>query len=274
MLKALSSYFIISDLSILIVLFLDSVHKLCYKDLTEEVTSELRGRIKVDRDSARLILQSFGITRDIMDQHSIENVADVFKFFPYTPVKLLKDVFEALQLYDLVELLEKPANPLATGSLRLGLSLDEIRKLRNTAGRPISYHSRAAVLIFARNTQDSSVKGIETFFKDLNLNSKVTVIQYRNWSGVTAQMGNRRSLLERTQDEIRWINEQLKTETEREAIIELKSELESKMETLEQVQEGLQELNEEDMNVLRAALMVIKEWIQRQGWCKLGNTFV
>ena len=256
----------------MVLLFLDSVHKLCYKDLPQHVTTELRGRIEAaDSDSGRLILQSFGISSDIM---LLENVADILNVFPETPVKLLKDVFEALQLYDLVELLEEPANPLSAESLQLAFSLDEIQKLRNTAGRPISCHSRAAVLIFAKDTQDSSVKGIETFFKDLNLNSKVTVIQYRNWSGVTAQMGNRRSPLERTQDEIRWINEQLKTETEREAIIELKSELESKMETLEQVQEGLQELHEEDMNVLRAALMVIKEWIQRQGWCKLSNTFV
>ena len=164
----------------MILLFLDSVHKLCYEDLTEDVTSELRKTIEADSDSARLILQSFGLNyTDIMVQHLIENVSDVFTFFPNTPVKLLKDVFEALQLYDLAELLEKPANLLAAGSLRAALSLDEIRKLKNTGGRPISYHSRAAILIFAADTQDSSVKGIETFFEDLNLNRKVTVIQCR-----------------------------------------------------------------------------------------------
>ena len=252
----------------MVLLFLDSVHKLCYKDLTEEVTSELRGRIETDHDSARRILQSFGITSDIMVKHSLKNVADVFKFFPNTPVKLLKDVFEALQLYDLVELLEKPANPLAGGSLRLALSLEEIQKLRNTADRPISCHSRAAVLIFAKDTQNSSVKGIETFFKDLNLNSKVTVIKCGNWRGVTTQEKTK-LLLKETEDEIK----QLKTKTEHKATIPLMSKLHLKMETLELLKKELQDL-EEHKNVLRDALMVIDEWIQRQGWCELSNTFV
>ena len=258
----------------MILFFLDSVHKLNYKDLTEDVTSELRRRIKVDSDSARLILQSFGITSDIMAEHSLENVANVFKFFPNTPVKLLKDVFEALQLYDLVELLEKPANPLSAKSLRPALSLEEIRKLRNTAGRPISYHSRAAVLIFAEDTQDSSVKEIETYFKDLNLNSKVTVFQCRDWWGLLTQESSYRLLRQTTQGEILEINELLSTETNHEAIIALKNKLQSKMKTLEQTEKALKDRLEEEKNVLRAVLMVIGEWIQRQGWCKLSNTFV
>ena len=264
----------------MILFFLDSVHKLCYKDLTEDVTSELRRRIKGDSDSARLILESFGITSDIMAEHSLENVGNVFNFFPNTPVKLLKDVFEALQLYDLVELLEKPANPLSVKSLRPALSLEEIRKLRITAGRPISYHSQAAVLIFAKDAQDSSVKEIETFFKDLNVNSKVTVIQYRDKWGFPTQ-GRRYRLLtqmtqmtQMTQGEIREINELLSTETNHEAIIALQSKLQSKMETLERMEKALKEPLEEEKNALRAALMVIDEWIQRQGWCKLSHTFV
>ena len=247
----------------MILLFLDSVHKLFYKDLTEEVTSELRRRIEADSDSAKLILQSFGVSTGIL--HPIEIVADVFTFFPNTPVKLLKDVFGALQLYDLVELLEKP-NPLAAGSLRLALSLDEIRKLRYTAGRPVSYHSRAAVLIFAEDTQDSSVKGIETFFKDLNLNSKVTVIQCEDWLRFQTTEEKSYKLLRQTnQYRISRINEQLKTETKHEAIKVLKSELQSKMEILERAQKALEDLKDEREIELRAALMVIDEWIQRQG---------
>ena len=261
----------------MILFFSDSVHKLCYKDLTKDVTSELRKRINGDSDSARLILESFGFTSHIMAEHSLENVANVFNFFPNTPVKLLKDVFEALQLYDLVELLEKPANPLSAKSLRPALSLEEIRKLRITAGRPISYHSQAAVLIFAQDTQDSSVKEIETFFKDLNVNSKVTVIQCRHRWGFPTHESRYRLLTpttQKTQGEIREINELLSTETNHEAIIALKSKLESKMKTLERIEKALKQTLEEGKNVLRAALMVIDEWIQRQGWCKLSNTFV
>ena len=66
--------------------------------------------------------------------------------FPDTPVKLLKEVFEALQLYDLIDLLEE-GKPRATRSLRPALRLQEIEKLRNPDDRPISYHSSVAVLI-------------------------------------------------------------------------------------------------------------------------------
>ena len=269
----MSSY-CITDLSIGIPPFLESEHKVFYKDLTEQVIIELSKRIEVDPRSARLILQSFGITGDIMAQHSIENVADVFKFFPNTPVKLLKDVFEALQLYDLVDLLEEPTNPLASGSLRLPVSLDEIRKLSNKAGRPISYHSRAAVLILTDDTHKNNlVKEIEKWFKDLNFNSKVTVIQ-RSSLKIRMQTSKHKLLLLNTQEEIRRINEQLKTANVREATTALKSELQSKMETLEPAKKALKVLREKDENVLGAALMVIDEWIQCEGWCKLRNTFV
>ena len=245
----------------MILHYLDSVHKLCYKDLTEEVIRELKGRIEVDSASAELIRRSLGIIRHITVP-SIKNVVDVFAFSPNTPVELLKDVFEALQLYDLVDLLEEPANPPTVRPLRLALPLDEIRKLRNEAGRPISYHSRAAVLIFADDRQDSSVKEIETFFKDLNLNSKVTVIQCSR----REKRWEQRFLLQNSEGEISWINEQLKTAKEHAAITALKSGLQSNMELLDLV--------EEDKNALRAALMVIDEWIQCQGWCKLCNTFI
>ena len=257
----------------MILLFLDSVHKLCYKDLPEEVTRELRRRIEADSDSAGLILQSFGVTRAIMAQHLLKNVADVFTFFPNTPVKLLKDVFQALQLYDLVELLERPANPFAAGSLRPALSLDEIQKLRNAGGRPISYHSLAAVLIFG-DRQNYSVKGIETFFKHLNLKSKVTVIQCRDLSGIKEQTTKHALLKQQTQYEIQRLNEQLKTETKHGAIVALERELQLKMETLERAEKSSEDLLAKEKNFLTSPLMEIDEWIQRQGWCKLSITFV
>ena len=98
--------------------------------------------------------------------------------FPDTPVKPLKQVFEALQLYDLVDLLEE-GKPRATRSLRRALSLQEIEKLRNSDDRPISYHSSVAVLIidFA---ETCDTEGIKKFFKGLNTKSEVTVMRCRN----------------------------------------------------------------------------------------------
>ena len=102
--------------------------------------------------------------------------------FPDTPVKLLKEVFEALQLYDLIDLLEE-GKPRATRSLRPALRLQEIEKLRNPDDRPISYHSSVAVLIidFEKNCD---TEGIEKFFEGLNTKSKVTVMRYRNFNKV------------------------------------------------------------------------------------------
>ena len=98
--------------------------------------------------------------------------------FPDTPVKLLKEVFEALHLYDLIDLLEE-GKPRATRSLRPALRLQEIEKLRNPGDRPISYHSSVAVLIidFA---ETCDTEGIKKFFKGLNTKSEVTVMRCRN----------------------------------------------------------------------------------------------
>ena len=99
--------------------------------------------------------------------------------FPGTPFKLLKEVFEALQLYDLIDLFEEE-KPRATRSLRPALRLQEIEKLRNPDDRPISYHSSVAVLIIDGG-QTSDTEGIERFFKGLNNKSEVTVMSCRNF---------------------------------------------------------------------------------------------
>ena len=157
---------------------LDDTLKLCLKDLSENVTSELELRLGSDKNTKKLVYQSFGINPYRLPP----NFYSVFSFFVDTPVNLLKDVFEALQLYDLLELLEqqtKARRPRTARSLRLALTLDEIKKLRNTANRPTMLHSCCAVLILAHDEDDSAVKGIKTFFTDLDSKSDVTIIQYR-----------------------------------------------------------------------------------------------
>ena len=66
-----------------------------------------------------------------MKLHTKE-LLDVKDLFPDTPVKMLKDVFEALQLYDLAEFLEKATKPRA---LRPVISLKEIEKLPSANNR-------------------------------------------------------------------------------------------------------------------------------------------
>ena len=89
---------------------------------------------------------------------------------------MLKDVFEALQLYDLLELLEiKSIKP--HRSLQLAYTLDEIKNLTGVADLPTTYHSCGAVLIITDNEIDvSSASAIKTFFTDLDNKSDVTEI--------------------------------------------------------------------------------------------------
>ena len=99
--------------------------------------------------------------------------------FPYTPVKMLLDVVQALQLYDLVDLLNQAmSRQRPVRSLHLALTLDEINILRNPENRPESYHSKAAVLILTEDEHDASVKQVAKFFKDLDNGSEVTIIPY------------------------------------------------------------------------------------------------
>ena len=148
-------------------------HKLCLRDLSKEVFRKLERRLENDQTAVKQICQSFGI-----DRSRASTFSGILSMFPDTPVKLLKEVFEALQLYDLIDLLEE-GKPRATRSLRPALRLQEIEKLRNPDDRPISYHSSVAVLIidFAETCE---TEGIKKFFKGLNTKSEVTVVRCRN----------------------------------------------------------------------------------------------
>ena len=139
--------------------------------MNEKVISEIKERLKRDRDAFKRVLRSFGITKNTLP---LRNFSSIFQLFPDTPVTMLKDVFEALQLYDLLELLEmKSIKP--HRSLQLAYTLNEIKKLKG-ADLPTTYHSCGAVLIITDDENVSSASGIKTFFTDLDNKSDVTEI--------------------------------------------------------------------------------------------------
>ena len=136
------------------------------------VLSEIQDRLERDYDALKLVLQSFGISKKPL---RLRNFSSIFQLFPDTPVTMLKDVFEALQLYDLLELLEmKSIKP--HRSLQLAYTLNEIKKLNGVADLPTTYHSCGAVLIITDDETVSSASEIKTFFTDLENNSDVTEI--------------------------------------------------------------------------------------------------
>ena len=138
----------------------------------KRVISEIHGRLERDHDAFKRVLQSFGVSKTPL---SLRNFSSIFRLFPDTPVTMLKDVFEALQLYDLLELLEiKSIKP--HRSLQLAYTLDEIKKLNGVADLPTTYHSCGAVLIITDDENVSSASAIKTFFTDLDNKSDVTEI--------------------------------------------------------------------------------------------------
>ena len=135
--------------------------------------SEIQDRLERDYDALKRVLQSFGISKKPL---SLRNFSSIFQLFPDTPVTMLKDVFEALQLYDLLELLEIKSTIKPHRSLQLAYTLDEIKKLNGVADLPTTYHSCGAVLIITEDENVSSASAIKTFFTDLDNKSDVTEI--------------------------------------------------------------------------------------------------
>ena len=136
--------------------------------------SLIQERLERDHDAFKRVLQSFGITEN--PRLSFMNFSSIFQLFPDTPVTMLKDVFEALQLYDLLELLEMKSAIKPLRSLQLACTLDEIKKRNGVADLPTTYHSCGAVLIITDDVNVSNASAIKTFFTDLDKKSDVTEI--------------------------------------------------------------------------------------------------
>ena len=141
--------------------------------MNERVISEIRERLNRDLDAFKRVLQSFGIMKNPLP---LRNFSSIFQLFPDTPVTMLKDVFEALQLYDLLELLELKSAIKPHRSLQLAYTLDEIKKRNGVADLPTTYHSCGAVLIITDDKNVSVASAIKTFFTDLDNKSDVTEI--------------------------------------------------------------------------------------------------
>ena len=114
------------------------------KDLSKEVTEELTFRLNRNKDVQNQFYRSFGLHPDLPYDELNYQPKNIRNIFPDTPVKLLKEVFEALQLFDFAEFLEKATKP---RTLRPALPLKEIEKLSNVSNRPTKVYSKAKVLI-------------------------------------------------------------------------------------------------------------------------------
>ena len=201
---------------------LDHTFQRRLKDLSEDVIRQLKSRLEGDHDATRLIYKSLGVP--------FKGSMNVFKLIPDTPLRLLKDVFQALQLYDLVDLL--PEKPQPVSSLRPALYVQEIEKLRKTTDpRPTTYHSNVAVLIIT-DKKKHPTEGIERFFKGFGSKSDITIFDWKR-----PAYGELQSRLTRPK------------------------RLDEK-ERQKKIQEILKEMENNEI----AVSAVIERWIQHQGW--------
>ena len=223
------------------------------------VLSEIQERLERDYDALKLVLQSFGISKKPL---RLRNFSSIFQLFPDTPVTMLKDVFDALQLYDLLELLEIKSAIKPLRSLQLAYTLDEIKKLNGVADLPTTYHSCGAVLIITDDENVSSASAIKTFFTDLDNKSDVTEI-------LTQEIPTLRHLNEEINVMIPEISARLGNLSEGETQGQTEvprflflSQLKSALEMLKlRIQQARSVDEEEGMNIVHSSLIRLRDCI-------------
>ena len=172
------------------LVFADSTSKLCLKDLSKELTEELTSKLNRNKDVLNRFYRSFGLDPDLL--HDELDRRNIGKIFPDTPVKLLKEVFEALKLYDFAEFLEKATKP---RTLRPALPLKEIEKLSSVSNRPTKVYSKAKVLIVevceaCETSANNDVETARTFFKAQNSRNEVTTLNTDSFKDLLADLND------------------------------------------------------------------------------------
>ena len=153
-------------------------------------------KLSADRVGLDRVFRFFGLKVDFRHAWHVSCMRRIAHSFPNTPVDLMRQCFEALQMYDLVDLLEKAAK---TSSLRPVLSLGEVETLR-TGNLPTKSHNNVVVLVVNESADKDLNQKIEGFFKELNSQNDVTVI---GSSGSEEKLKELRDL-KRKQMDLKW----------------------------------------------------------------------
>ena len=130
-------------------------------------------KLSADKVGLERVFRFFGLKVDFRPSRHVSCVRQIAHSFPNTPVDLMRQCFEALQMYDLVDLLEKAVK---TVSLRPVLSSGEVETLR-TGNLPTKSHNNVVVLVVNDSADKDLNQKIEGFFKELNSQNDVTVMR-------------------------------------------------------------------------------------------------
>jgi len=271
------------------------------KDLSDDVTRKWTEKLRADEAALEKFYQFFGLK--MVGWYRLKEIKQMF---PDTTVSVLKECFEALRLYDIVEILEK----VKPRSLRPAVSPEQIEKLRKSDDRPVKYHSDVAVLIVSHNVgQDDIVEReeavkIETFFKDLNSRNEVATIALAStqetrevlWEIKKRNHGmrhyhSREAFLEeeleillqrkahsekelegtmkmkKGREQRRRLEWELKQLKQRE--LRYRAELEKVSKQKEQAERDFEKLKELEKERTKPILTAMDEWILNQGWLAL-----
>ena len=129
-------------------------------------------KLSADRVGLDRVFRFFGLKVDFRPSRHVSCMRQIAHSFPNTPVDLMRQCFEAFQMYDLDDLLEKAVK---TSSLRPVLSSGEVETLR-TGNLPTKSHNNVVVLVVNDSADKDLNQKIEGFFKELNSQNDVTVI--------------------------------------------------------------------------------------------------
>ena len=221
-------------------------------------------KLSADEVGLNRVFRFFGLKVDFRPSSHVSCMRQLAHSFPNTPVDLMRQCFEALQMYDLVDLLEKAVK---TSSLRPVLSSGEVETLR-TGNLPTKSHNNVVVLVVNDSADKDLNQKIEGFFKELNSQNDVTVIGSEE---KFKELRDLKESLEHRQLNLQYLRQMEKSEKEcskakrscEEFFIKFEFEiaqLEKKIATL--VGEQMKE-NEETKTIITSTM---DNWIQNQGW--------
>ena len=228
-------------------------------------------KLSADEVGLNRVFRFFGLKVDSRPSSHVSCMRQIAHSFPNTPVDLMKQCFEALQMYDLVDLLEKAVK---TSSLRPVLSSGEVETLR-TGNLPTKSHNNVVVLVVNDSADKDLNQKIEGFFKELNSQNDVTVIGSEEKLKELRDLKWNQVSLKRKQIYLQDLREMVKSQKKwSKASKRLWDELFSKSKfeiaQLEKeiamkkplVEEQMKE-NEETKTIITSTM---DNWIQNQGW--------
>ena len=232
-------------------------------------------KLSADKVGLDRVFRFFGLKVDFRPSSHVSCMRQIAHSFPNTPVDLMRQCFEALQMYDLVDLLEKAVK---TSSLRPVLSSGEVETLR-TGNLPTKSHNNVVVLVVNESADKDLNQKIEGFFKELNSQNDVTVIG-SSWS--EEKLKRLRDLkrnqmdLKRKQMDLKRISEvakimkgiwsksrKLRRDDEVSEITFEIAQLEKEIAVNKPLVEEQLKENEETKTIITSTM---DNWIQNQGW--------